>query len=86
MKDVYSSQLLLFCDTFFHCMHGKLVDTRNKNELILGKKAIIATVYIKGTLMQIGKSTYMFVFIQKQYPENFAFLNPQKAFQKNAHF
>ena len=24
--------------------------------------------------MQIWKSPYMFVFIQKQYPENFAFL------------
>ena len=24
--------------------------------------------------MQIGKSPYMFVFIQKQYSENFAFL------------
>ena len=29
---------------------------------------------IKGTLMQIEKSSYMFVFISKQYPENFAFL------------
>ena len=24
--------------------------------------------------MQIWKSSYMFVFIEKQYPENFAFL------------
>ena len=29
--------------------------------------------HIKGTIMQISKSPYMFVFIQKQYPENFAF-------------
>ena len=29
---------------------------------------------IKGTLMQISKSQYMFVFIKKQYPENFAIL------------
>ena len=28
----------------------------------------------KGILMQIWKSPYMFVFMQKQYPENFAFL------------
>ena len=28
----------------------------------------------KGTLMQIWKSPYMLVLIQKQYPENFAFL------------
>ena len=30
---------------------------------------------IKGTLMRMWKSLYMFVFIQKQYPENFTFLN-----------
>ena len=29
--------------------------------------------HIKGTIMQISKSPYMFVFIQKQCPENFAF-------------
>ena len=29
---------------------------------------------LKGTQMQIRKSQCMFVFIQKQYPENFAFL------------
>ena len=29
---------------------------------------------VKGTLMQIWKSTYMFMFIKKQYPEKFAFL------------
>ena len=29
---------------------------------------------IKGTLMEIWKPPDMFVFIQKQYPENFAFL------------
>ena len=29
---------------------------------------------VKGTLMQISKSQYMFVFIKKQYPENFAIL------------
>ena len=29
---------------------------------------------VTGTLMQIWKSSYMFVFIQKQYPENFEFL------------
>ena len=30
--------------------------------------------YLKGALMQIGKSPFMFVFMQKKYPENFAFL------------
>ena len=29
---------------------------------------------LKGTLMQIWKSPYMFVLIQKQYPENFSLL------------
>ena len=29
---------------------------------------------LKGTLMQIWKSAYMFLFIQKYYTENFAFL------------
>ena len=29
---------------------------------------------IKGTLMQIWKSPYIFAFIEKQYPENFATL------------
>ena len=30
--------------------------------------------FLKGTLMQIWKSVYMFLFIQKYYSENFAFL------------
>ena len=29
---------------------------------------------LKGTLMQIWKSRYMFVFLQKQYSENFLIL------------
>ena len=29
---------------------------------------------LKGTLMQISKSRYMFVFLQKQYSENFLIL------------
>ena len=29
---------------------------------------------LKGTLMQIWKSSYMFAPMQKQYPENFDFL------------
>ena len=31
-------------------------------------------VNLKGTLMQIWKSPCMFLFIQKHYPEDFAFL------------
>ena len=34
---------------------------------------------VKGTLMQIWKSPYMFVFIQEQYPEKFQFLNPNNS-------
>ena len=30
--------------------------------------------FIKGTLMQIWKSPYIFVVIKKHYPENLAFL------------
>ena len=33
-----------------------------------------STQAIKGTLMQIWKYPYIFVFKQKQYPENFTFL------------
>ena len=29
---------------------------------------------LKGKQMQIGKSPYMFMFIEKQYPVNFAYL------------
>ena len=32
---------------------------------------------VKGTLMQILKSPYKFVFIWKRYPESFAFLIPR---------
>ena len=35
---------------------------------------VLKDVPLKGTLMQIWKSFYMFVFIFKQDPENFAFL------------
>ena len=31
-------------------------------------------IKVKGTPMQIWKSPYMFLLIQKYYPENFAFL------------
>ena len=34
---------------------------------------------VRGTLMQIWKSLYMFVFVQNQYPENFHILNPKNS-------
>ena len=34
----------------------------------------LSLLVFKGTLMQIWKSRYMFVFIWKQYPANFTFL------------
>ena len=37
-------------------------------------KASKEQITIKGTLMQIWKSPYIFVFIWKQYPESFALL------------
>ena len=37
------------------------------------KDTSIKTIF-KGTLMQIWKSPYVFVFLWKYYPENFAFL------------
>ena len=44
----------------------------NKNPLCI--KFLLNISILKGTLMQIWKFHYMFVFLQKQYPENFAFL------------
>ena len=35
---------------------------------------VVFYFHIKGTLMQIWKSPYIFVFIYKRYPKNFAFL------------
>ena len=35
---------------------------------------VVLYFHIKGTLMQIWKSPYTFVFICKRYPKNFAFL------------
>ena len=42
--------------------------------LIIIKMSPRSLSFIKGTLMQIWKAPYMFVFIQNQYPENFAIL------------
>ena len=45
--------------------------------MVVFKKAdqkFTCTVKVKGTLMQNWKSHYMFVFMEKQYPENFIFL------------
>ena len=42
--------------------------------LIIIKMSPRRLSFIKGTLMQIWKAPYMFVFIQNQYPENFAIL------------
>ena len=40
----------------------------------LTKFSIFSSSLFKGTLMQIRKSPFIFVFIQKWYPENFVFL------------
>ena len=41
---------------------------------LLSYDSFISMELLKGTLMQIWKSPYMFLFIWKYYPENFAFL------------
>ena len=44
--------------------------------LIITKMSPRRLSFVEGTLMQIWKAPYMFVFIQNQYPENFAILIP----------
>ena len=48
-----------------------------KNAIFCSQMRVCPIVFfynIKGALTQIRKPSYMFVLIQKQYPENFAFL------------
>ena len=45
---------------------------KHKKSCLLGMKDVL--IFLKGTLMEIWKSPYMFVFIYKYYRENFAFL------------
>ena len=42
--------------------------------LIITKMSPRRLSFVEGTLMQIWKVPYMLVFIQNQYPENFAIL------------
>ena len=44
------------------------------NTWLCTKKHVNQDVHLEGTIIQVGKSLYMFEFIQKQYPENFAYL------------
>ena len=41
---------------------------------VVYSKVFFMSAMLKGTLIQIWKSPYMFVFIWKQYPGNLAFL------------
>ena len=63
------------CNLIWYCMH--LHWSHLKNLMSEFYKAIVLRLkllfYIKGTLKQIWKSPTVFVFIWKQYPENFAF-------------
>ena len=45
-----------------------------KQNLLSECQSLGGKKYFKGTLMRISKSPDIFVFIKKQYPENFAFL------------
>ena len=58
---------------FNHCSQFRKVTRRQKDNSFW----CFTLHWLKGTLMQIWKSPYMFVFIWKQYLENFAFLIPR---------
>ena len=45
-----------------------------ENFIFCAVKRLFSFTYLKSTLKEIWKSTYVFVFIQKQYFERFAFL------------
>ena len=51
-----------------------IIDYLKHQFTILSKWFYNNFMVLKGTLMQIWKPPYMFVFIWKQYPEKFAFL------------
>ena len=55
----------------WHWSHLKSLMFEFYKTIVLWLKLLF---YIKGTLKQIWKSPTVFVFIWKQYPENFAFL------------
>ena len=62
-----------------HCTRKLLAQCwpREHRHSFAGKPAVSnmsGDLIIKGTLMQISRSSYVFVFIWKQYPENLAFL------------
>ena len=48
--------------------------TLTENKCYNFKKRLFSFIYLKATLKLLWKSTYVFVFIQKQYAENTAFL------------
>lgn len=48
--------------------------TLTENKCYNFKKLLFSFIYLKATLKLLWKSTYVFVFIQKQYAENTAFL------------
>ena len=52
----------------------KLKCRRNLKLQTAGKEKNSFKHVLKDTLMQISESPYMFVFMYKKYPENFAFL------------
>ena len=67
IRQIWVAQKTHFgCECFFN-LHLKIIKFRLTviNPLIF--------CLLKGALMQIWKSPYMFVFIKGQYPENFAF-------------
>ena len=61
--------MYIFSLYIYICIYGKHINFRPIHFSFYGNLKVI-----KDTLMQVWKSLYMFMFIWKQYPENFPFL------------
>ena len=66
---VFISSFYVHIFIIYICIYGKHINCRPIHFSFYGNLKVI-----KDTLMQVWKSLYMFMFIWKQYPENFPFL------------
>ena len=66
---VFISSFYVHIFIIYICIYGKHINFRPIHFSFYGNLKVI-----KDTLMQVWKSLYMFMFIWKQYPENFPFL------------
>ena len=69
-KSFYKKYIQIFCLLIFACSKRLALD----EHLFSQMRNNYYFASIEGTLIQIRKSHYMFVFIWKQHAENFAFL------------